>query len=76
MAFLALIKYSQVLSTDGAGSESHVAYDPFQMSTVAQAIPNTTQYNPYLDDNTNLGTNGAAYFQTPSAFIAPGQPVK
>ncbi|RDL41069.1 PAB-dependent poly(A)-specific ribonuclease subunit PAN3 [Venustampulla echinocandica] len=65
-----------VLPTDGSGSESHVAYDPFQMPGVAQTLPTTPQYNPYIDESANMASNGAAYFQTSSAFAAPTQPLQ
>jgi hypothetical protein len=45
------------------------------MSNVTQAVPATTQYNPYLEDNSNIGNNAAAWIQSQTAFIAPGQPV-
>jgi hypothetical protein len=46
------------------------------MSAVTQAVPAATQYNPYLEDNSNISNNAAAWIQSQTAFIAPGQPVK
>ncbi|EHL01044.1 putative PAB-dependent poly(A)-specific ribonuclease subunit PAN3 [Glarea lozoyensis 74030] len=46
------------------------------MSAVAQAVPTTTQYNPYLEDTSNISNNAAAWIQSQTAFIAPGQPLQ
>ncbi|KAF4634548.1 hypothetical protein G7Y89_g3563 [Cudoniella acicularis] len=64
------------VSTDGAGSEAHVTYDPFQMSSVGQTLPTATQYNPYIDDSTSMASNGAAYYGASTAFIPPSQPLQ
>jgi PAB-dependent poly(A)-specific ribonuclease subunit 3 len=45
------------------------------MGTVNQALP-TTQYNPYLEDTSNLPNNGSAYYQPQSTYTAPAQPVR
>ncbi|CAG8954277.1 hypothetical protein HYFRA_00005898 [Hymenoscyphus fraxineus] len=63
------------LSNDISGTEHHYG-DPFQMSAVTQAMPTPTQYNPYLEENSTMGSNGAGYFQSAAAFIAPGQPLQ
>jgi hypothetical protein len=44
------------------------------MNNLAQAIP-TTAYNPYLEDSSNVGNNGAGYYQAQPSFSAPAQPV-
>ncbi|TVY65658.1 PAN2-PAN3 deadenylation complex subunit [Lachnellula suecica] len=62
------------LATDGA-SDGQAAYDPFSMTGVNQALSATTPYNPYIDETNTLSSNGAAYFQTPAAFITPNQPL-
>jgi hypothetical protein len=49
-------------------------YDPFSMSTVADAMP-SAPYNPYLQDNTAIPNNGAAYYQAQPSYAAPAQPV-
>ena len=35
----------------------------------------STQYNPYLEDNSNITANGAAYYQPQPTFTAPPQTV-
>jgi PAB-dependent poly(A)-specific ribonuclease subunit 3 len=62
------------IATNGAGTESQVPFDPFSMSSVAQAI-STPQYNPYLEDTNNLTNNGTAYFPAQTTYTAPAQPV-
>lgn len=44
------------------------------MGSVVQALP-TAQYNPYLEDASNIGNSNSAYYQTQSAYTAPAQPV-
>jgi len=63
------------LATNGAGSETAVAYDPFSMSNLAQAVP-ATPYNPYLEDTTSIANNGTAFFPAQAGFTAPTQPVR
>ncbi|KAG9234504.1 PAB-dependent poly(A)-specific ribonuclease subunit PAN3 [Amylocarpus encephaloides] len=62
--------------SDGSGSDHHVAYDPFQMSAVTQAVPTATQYNPYLEDNSSLGGNTAGFYPASTSFVPPTQPLQ
>ena len=45
------------------------------MAPLAQAMP-TTQYNPYLEDNSSMAANGAPYYQSQTTYTAPAQPVR
>ncbi|TAQ85954.1 hypothetical protein B7494_g5721 [Chlorociboria aeruginascens] len=56
-------------------SDTQVPFDPFSMSAVAQAMP-SAQYNPYLEENSNLANNGSGYFQTQANYSAPVQPLQ
>jgi PAB-dependent poly(A)-specific ribonuclease subunit 3 len=60
---------------NGTAPDAQVPFDPFQMAPLAQAMPTATQYNPYLEDTTNIASNGAAYYQPQTTFAAPAQPV-
>lgn len=44
------------------------------MAAVAQVIPSAT-YNPYLEENNQLGSNGTAYYQGQANYAASIQPV-
>lgn len=68
-------EYSQAVAANGAGADSQLPYDPFPMSAVGQAMP-TTQYNPYLEETSNLANNGAAFFPSQPAYTAPAQPLQ
>ncbi|KAH8811381.1 hypothetical protein F5884DRAFT_749766 [Xylogone sp. PMI_703] len=63
---------SQNTVTNGATDLQH-GYDPFTMSTVTPALP-SAQYNPYLEDNSNISSS-AAYYASQNAYTAPIQPV-
>lgn len=54
--------------------DTQVPYDPFTIPNVSQAAP--TQYNPYLEDNSNLvaGAN-TAYYPTQASYAPTAQPV-
>jgi PAB-dependent poly(A)-specific ribonuclease subunit 3 len=41
---------------------------------MAQGIP-SAPYNPYLEENSAMPSNGAAYYQPQPSFTAPAQPV-
>ncbi|RDW80233.1 hypothetical protein BP6252_04871 [Coleophoma cylindrospora] len=64
---------SQQLSTNGAADAQ--VFDPFAMAAVAQAIP-STPYNPYLEENNQLGANGAGYYQGQASYAASIQPLQ
>ena len=59
---------------NGSVPDAQVPYDPFQMTPLTSVLP-TTQYNPYLEDTTNIASNGAAYYQPQTTYTAPAQPV-
>jgi hypothetical protein len=59
---------------NGTVPDTQVSFDPFQMTPLSQVLP-TTQYNPYLEDTTNITSNGAAYYQPQTTYTAPAQPV-
>lgn len=61
-------------SQNGAPSDATNQYDPFSMSAVNQAIP-STPYNPYANDQNNLGGSTAPFFSGQSGYAAPAQPV-
>lgn len=65
---------SQAVSSNGTTPDP-ASYDPFSMAAVAQAMP-TTQFNPYLDDTSNIANNGSAYYQTQPTYTAPAQPLQ
>jgi PAB-dependent poly(A)-specific ribonuclease subunit 3 len=60
---------------NGTAPDTQVPYDPFQMTPLAQVMP-TTQYNPYLEDTTNIASNGTPYYQSQTQYTAPAQPVR
>ncbi|CZR51404.1 related to poly(A)-specific ribonuclease [Phialocephala subalpina] len=64
---------SQTLGVNGSTTDQ-VSYDPFSMQSLNQTIP-TGAYNPYLEDTT-MQTNAAGYFQAPTTFNAPAQPLQ
>jgi hypothetical protein len=59
---------------NGAIPDTQVSFDPFQMTPLTTVLP-TTQYNPYLEDSTNITSNGGAYYQPQTNYTAPAQPV-
>lgn len=59
---------------NGTVPDTQGSFDPFQMTPLSQVLP-TTQYNPYLEDTTNITSNGAAYYQPQTTYTAPAQPV-
>lgn len=61
-------------SQNGSSSDTSNPYDPFSMSAVNQAMP-STQYNPYANDQNNLGGSTAPFFPGQSGYAAPAQPV-
>lgn len=66
----------QTVIQNGTASDAQVSFDPFQMAPLAQAMPTAAQYNPYLEDATNIASNGAAYYQSQTTFAAPAQPLQ
>jgi PAB-dependent poly(A)-specific ribonuclease subunit 3 len=62
------------IASNGTTADAQVPFDPFSMNSVTQAMP-TAQYNPYLEDTSNIGSNGAAYYQAQTTYTAPAQPV-
>ncbi|KAF4421145.1 PAN2-PAN3 deadenylation complex subunit PAN3 [Colletotrichum fructicola] len=63
------------ITANGAASDTGINYDPFTMTSVAQALP-TTQFNPYADDPTGLVGSNAAFFQHQNAYTGPLQPLQ
>ncbi|KAF8854360.1 PAB-dependent poly(A)-specific ribonuclease subunit PAN3 [Acephala macrosclerotiorum] len=64
---------SQTLGVNGSAADQS-SYDPFSMQSLNQAMP-TGAYNPYLED-TSIPSNTAGYFQAPTTFNAPAQPLQ
>jgi len=63
------------LTANGAVQDAQLPYDPFSMSSMAQGMP-SAPYNPYLEENSAMPSNGAAYYQPQTGtFTAPAQPV-
>ncbi|TDZ75150.1 PAN2-PAN3 deadenylation complex subunit PAN3 [Colletotrichum trifolii] len=65
---------SSGVAANGSSTDSGLSYDPFTMSSVAQALPPTTPFNPY-DDPTGLGGSNAAYFPHQN-YTAPLHPLQ
>lgn len=63
------------MPANGAIPDVQMPYDPFSMPAVADALP-AAPYNPYLQENTSMPSNGAAYYQAQPSFAAPAQPVR
>lgn len=62
----------QQLAANGAADTR--AYDPFNMTTLAQTV-STPQYNPYLEDPNATAASASAYFPAQTPYTAPTQPV-
>lgn len=62
-------------ATNGATDGGSLAYDPFTMSSVNQALP-STQYNPYAEDHNALAGAGAPYYAPQNSYTAPSQPLQ
>jgi len=62
------------IAANGTAADAQMPYDPFSMSSVADAMP-SAPYNPYLQDNSAMPSNGAGYYQHQPSFAAPAQPV-
>ncbi|KAE9379831.1 hypothetical protein N431DRAFT_432215 [Stipitochalara longipes BDJ] len=63
------------IASNGTAPDAQMPYDPFSMSSVADAMP-SAPYNPYLQDNSAMPSNGAAYYQAQPSFAAPAQPLQ
>lgn len=61
---------------EGNTLDSQVSYDPFTIPNTAPSIPQT-QYNPYLEDGTNMVAGASAgYYPTQSSYAATAQPLQ
>ncbi|KAG0651465.1 Poly(A)-nuclease deadenylation complex subunit 3 [Hyphodiscus hymeniophilus] len=65
----------QTTVQNGTTPDTQSSYDPFQMTPLTQVLP-TTPYNPYLEDSTNIASNGASYYQPQTTYTAPAQPLQ
>jgi len=57
--------------------DTQAQFDPFQSLDMGGQLnlPATAQYNPYLEDNSNMANNGGAYYQPQPTYTVPQQPV-
>ncbi|KAL1873059.1 hypothetical protein VTK73DRAFT_1196 [Phialemonium thermophilum] len=65
---------SKSVSPSSSGHDNGYPVDQFSMGHLAQALPATSQFNPYAGDHSTLANATASYFPSHGAYATPLQP--